>query len=92
MYSRAVKNVVMMAKTATFVEEAHISIKRMDRVYVEIAVLLETVKIVMLMGANHVKIATHVSLESVIEFHSATDNNFQICCFNSCNALIFKKK
>ena len=54
-----------------------------------IAVLLETVKIVMLMGANHVKIATHVSLESVIEFHSATDNNFQISCFNSCNALIF---
>ena len=31
----------------------------------------------MLMGVNHVKIAIHVSLESVIEFHSAIENKFQ---------------
>ena len=31
----------------------------------------------MLMGVNHVKIAIHVSLESVIEFHSAIENKFK---------------
>ena len=76
-YSRIVINVVMMDRTVMFVSMAHISIKRMDNVYVGIVILLVTAKIVMSMGANHVKIATRVSLESVIEFHSATDNKFQ---------------
>ena len=76
-YSQTVINVVIMAKTARFVNMAHISIKRMDRVCVGTVILLVTVKIVMSMVANHVKIATRVSLESVIEFHSVTDNKFQ---------------
>ena len=73
MYSQTVMYAVTMAKTATFVKKAHISIKRMDKVCVGIAILLVTVQIVMSMGANHVKIATRVSLENVIESHSVTD-------------------
>lgn len=68
--------VATMAKTANFAKEAHICIKDKDRMYVEIAILLVTAKFATLISANHVKIATHVSLESVIEYHSATDNQF----------------
>ena len=74
--SQTVINAVMMEKTVTYATQVIISTKVMVRMFVEVAVLLETVTFVQLMAVNSVKTASIVGLEVVLDFPSVTDIYF----------------